>query len=66
MAKQKPTYNESIAELELILSDLENNNTLTMDVISEKVKRAASLLETCKSQLHELDTELEKILQQID
>ena len=66
MAKQKPTYNEAITELEQILSELENDKSVNMDIISEKVKKAASLLEICKSQLHDLDSELEKILQQID
>lgn len=66
MSKQKLTYNEAQKELEQILSELENENELNIDLISEKVKRAAALLEICKKQLHELDTELEKILQQID
>jgi exodeoxyribonuclease VII small subunit len=66
MSKQKLTYNEALSELEQILAELENDNGLNMDAISEKVKRAAALLEICKKQLHELDTELEKIMEQID
>jgi exodeoxyribonuclease VII small subunit len=66
MSKQKLTYNEALSELEQILAELENDNGLNMDSISEKVKRAAALLEVCKRQLHELDTELEKIMEQID
>lgn len=66
MSKQKLTYNEAQQELEQILAELESENGLNMDSISDKVKRAATLLELCKKQLHELDTELEKILQQID
>ncbi len=66
MSKQKITYNEALAELEQILATLENDTTLNMDVIAEKVKRAAILLEICKKQLHELDGELEKMLEQID
>ncbi len=66
MSKQKPTYNEALTELEQLLAELENENGLNMDTVSEKVKRAAVLLEICKKQLHELDTELEKILEQID
>jgi len=37
-----------------------------MDVISEKVKRAAVLMELCKKQLHEMDDELEKIMEQLN
>jgi len=64
--KQKPTYTEAVAELEQILAELENNSEVNMDVISEKVKRAAILMDLCKKQLHELDEELEKMLEQLD
>ena len=66
MSKQKITYTEAVAELENILAELENNSEVNMDVISEKVKRAAFLMELCKKQLHELDRELEKMLEQLD
>jgi len=66
MSKQKPTYTEAVVELENILAELENNSEVNMDVISEKVKRAAFLMELCKKQLHELDQELEKMLEQLD
>ena len=62
MSKQKTTYTEAVAELEQILATLENNQEINMDVISDKVKRAAVLIELCKKQLHELDTEMEKII----
>jgi exodeoxyribonuclease VII small subunit len=66
MTKQKQTYTEAVAELEQILAELENNSDVNMNVISEKVKRAAVLMEFCKKQLHELDEELEKMLEQLD
>jgi len=66
MTKQKLTYTEAVAELEQILAELENNSEVNMDVISEKVKRAAVLMEFCKKQLHEMDEELEKMLEQLD
>jgi exodeoxyribonuclease VII small subunit len=62
MSKTKPTYTEAVAELETILAELENNSEINMDLISEKVKRAAVLMEFCKKQLHQLDEELEKIM----
>jgi hypothetical protein len=37
-----------------------------MDVVAEKVKKAALLLEICKKQLHEIDKDIEKIMDQID
>ena len=66
MTKQKLSYTEATAELEGILADLENNNDLNMDVIAEKVKRAAVLLKTCKKQLKSLDSEMEKIIADLD
>jgi exodeoxyribonuclease VII small subunit len=66
MSKQKPTYTEALTELEHILSELENDKDLNMDVVAEKVKKAALLLEICKKQLHEIDKDIEKIMDQID
>jgi exodeoxyribonuclease VII small subunit len=66
MTKQKLTYTEAIAELEQILVELENSPEVNMDVISQKVKRAALLMEFCKKQLHELDVELEKMMEHLD
>jgi exodeoxyribonuclease VII small subunit len=66
MTKQKLTYTEAVAELEQILAELENNSEVNMDMISEKVKRAAVLMDFCKKQLHELDVELEKMMEQLD
>lgn len=66
MGKQKLTYTEAVAELENILAELENNSEVNMDVISEKVKRAAALMGFCKKQLHELDEELEKLMEHLD
>ena len=65
MVKSKQTYNEAVAELEKILGELETNTEINMELISEKVKRAAILIETCKKQLHEIDEELEKMLENL-
>ena len=66
MSKLKLTYTEAVNELESILADLENNPEVNMDAISEKVKRAAVLMEICKKQLHDMDDELEKIMEQLN
>jgi exodeoxyribonuclease VII small subunit len=66
MEKKKISYTEAVAELETILVYLEQNSEVNMDVITEKVKRAASLMEICKKQLHELDSELEKLMSDLD
>ena len=66
MSKLKLTYTEAVKELESILAELENNPEVNMDAISEKVKRAAVLMEICKKQLHELDAALEKMMENLD
>ena len=66
MSKQKISYTEAVAELETILAQLEQSSEVNMEVISEKVKRAAVLMELCKKQLHELDVELEKMMNDLD
>lgn len=66
MSKQKLTYTEAVEELEQILTELESNSEVNMDAISEKVKRAGLLMTFCKKQLHELDSELEKIMDSIE
>lgn len=66
MSKQKISYTEAVAELEIILAQLEQSSEVNMDLISEKVKRAAVLMDVCKKQLHELDVELEKMMNDLD
>ena len=66
MSKLKLTYTEAVTELEAILAELENNSEVNMDMIAEKVKRAAVLMEVCKKQLHDLDEELEKMMGNLD
>jgi len=66
MSKLKITYTEAVTELESILAELENNSEVNMDIISEKVKRTAVLIDFCKKQLHEMDEELEKIIEHLD
>ncbi len=66
MSKQKINYTDAVSELEKILAELENNAEIDMEQISEKVKRAAELLDVCKKQLHEIDSELEKMLENLD
>lgn len=44
----KQSYSEAVSELEKILSELENNQEINMELSSVKVKRAAELIEICK------------------
>ncbi len=65
MAKKEIKYSEAINEIEEILYQIENEE-LDIDVLSEKVKRVSSLIKICKKKLHQTETEVQKILNEID
>lgn len=62
---EKMTYSAALAELEGILKALEQSEEANLDLISSRVKRASELMEICRKQLHELDEELQKIVEGI-
>jgi len=62
----KLTYTKAVEELEKILAELESNDEINMEVISEKVKHAAELMKFCKKTLHGLNEELEKAIEEIE
>ena len=65
MEENKLTYKEAMAEIEDIVTQLENNQ-LDVDELSGKVKRVSELIAFCKSKLHETEEEVEKILKTIE
>ena len=65
MEEYKLSYKEAMAEIESIVSKLEDNQ-LDVDELSGKVKRVSELITYCKSKLHETEEEVEKILKSID
>lgn len=62
--EEKLSYKEAIAEIENIVSMLEENK-LDVDELSEKVKRVSQLIAFCKSKLHDTEEEVENILKNI-
>ncbi len=60
------TYTQAITELEKILENLEKTEEIDMDKIAIQVKRAAELMKFCKKQLHTLDENLEKLLEELE
>lgn len=62
---EKMTYSQALAELEEILKVLERSEESNLDLISKQVKRASELMEFCRKQLHEIDEELQKIVEGI-
>jgi exodeoxyribonuclease VII small subunit len=65
MAKKEITYNDAVIEIDEILNQIENDD-LNIDDLSEKVKRVSFLLKTCKKKLVKTETEIQKVLDDID
>ncbi|MDX9748083.1 MAG: exodeoxyribonuclease VII small subunit [Paludibacter sp.] len=61
----KISYSDAVEELDAILKELENSDQVNMDTISSSVKRAAFLMEVCRKQLHEMEMELQKIVEDL-
>ena len=56
---------EAIAEIEEILSSIENNEP-DIDELANKVKRVSTLLKLCKDKLYKTQNEVEKVLNDMD
>ena len=65
MAKKQISYTDAISEIERILHEIENQEP-DVDVLSDKVKRVAELLNVCKDKLRNTEAEVEKILKDME
>lgn len=64
-SKEDITYEDAISELEEIVDKIENSD-ISVDDLSEKVKRASLLIKVCRDILGKTDKEVQKILSDID
>lgn len=64
MAKQKK-YAQLTKELETIIEQIENED-ITVDELTEKVKRATTLINTCKAILTQTEEEVNELLKEMD
>lgn len=58
-------YKDAFAELAQIAEDMENE-TISVDDLSEKVKRATYLITFCQTKLKSTEEEVRKVLSQMD
>ena len=63
MAKIKLTYQEAIAEIELILSRMQESD-LDIDQLEKDVRRVSDLIAFCKEKLKTTESKLSKILEE--
>lgn len=56
----EPTYAAASSELEQILQDIESGE-IDLDVLTDKVERAAALLAVCRQKLAATETKVKKV-----
>jgi exodeoxyribonuclease VII small subunit len=61
----KPNYAEAFEELQQIVAEIEEGQ-ISVDELSEKVKRAAHLIQICKAKLSSTEEDVNKILKDLD
>ena len=62
---EQPNYAEAFEELQQIVSEIEEGQ-ISVDELSEKVKRAAHLINICKTKLSCTEEDVNKILKDLD
>lgn len=59
------TYEEAYAELKQIAAEIENES-VSVDVLAEKVKRASELIAFCQTKLRSTEQEVNNIIKQME
>jgi len=62
---EKINYSQAFEELQEIVSLIEEGE-ISVDELSEKVKRAAKLIKICKSKLSTTEEDVNQILKELD
>ena len=62
---ETPTYTEAFDELQAIVVEIEQGE-ISVDELSEKVKRAALLIKICKNKLTNTEEDVNEILKELD
>lgn len=60
-----PTYTDAFSELQQIVTEIEQGE-ISVDELSEKVKRAAYLIRICKSKLTTTEEDVNKIFKELE
>lgn len=58
-------YTDAFQELQAIVAEIENGE-ISVDELSQKVKRAAQLITFCKTKLSTTEEDVNKILKELD
>jgi exodeoxyribonuclease VII small subunit len=63
--EEKMNYTNAFEELQLIVSEIEQGE-ISVDELSEKVKRATTLIKFCKLKLTTTEEDVTKILKELE
>jgi exodeoxyribonuclease VII small subunit len=62
---QKISYTEAYEELQQIVNELEQGE-ISIDLLSEKVKRASELIAICKRKLYATELDVKQVLKSLN
>jgi exodeoxyribonuclease VII small subunit len=62
---KEPNYTEAFEELQEIVLEIEQGE-ISVDALSEKVKRAAVLIKICKAKLNSTEEDVTRILKELE
>ena len=62
---QEINYTQAFEELQIIVSEIEKGE-ISVDELSEKVKRAATLIKVCRKKLTTTEEDVNQILRELD
>jgi len=65
MSEKEVNYESAFKELQSIVSEIELGQ-ITVDILSQKVKRAAELIAICKMKLSSTEEDVNQILKELD
>ena len=65
MENNQLTYEAAYAELRKIAGEIENES-VSVDVLADKVKRAAELIEFCQEKLRSTELDVNNIIKQME
>jgi exodeoxyribonuclease VII small subunit len=63
--KNQPNYTDAFTELQAIVTEIERGE-ISVDNLSEQVKRAALLIKICKDKLTATEGDVNKILKELE
>jgi exodeoxyribonuclease VII small subunit len=63
--EEKLTYETALSELTAISKEIENE-TISVDTLASKVKRASELIEFCQTKLKNTEAEVTKIISRME